>query len=578
MFLAFGLAGVLTKLDNFGQSVSLNLNGKDEKKSLIGAFISLGMYALTLYLSFSTLLDYIYQTNPVIHTSIEYDAQNLTMDYKNFFFGLSFYYPLKSSRSISKESNDLSEIKLFNQINISCTTCEGDYKKPSTLMNLCHKDEYNDIKLKSLSDFKSDGINSIFTDHSFCFPTDFKSIIKDNDTKNSTQDSSLQLYIPISDVSIEYLSIKTNSEPQPGNESFNLIEGKSSSERKKNKQKSIKNKQEIPSLANENISPKVNQKNAPTRNLFETTSVSLKDLKGIFSTRQNQGNETIDYTIDKDNDKDYDKDKDKETRENRKSKRFTNSLNKRMDFKLRNLQTSNSNFNAKALKDFKNQMEAVFDTFRFPKMLIMHRNVEVNSRSDPHINFVYHFETLDYYDSLTGNPNVFDIYLEKYQIFIEQGCFLFCSEPKIIEFLVIAKIQKNELDSIDSDGAHISFKLVSDTKQIHLVYTGFADFLGVYGSFYATFVIAAAVLSSIYKEIFFNQVLINSVFRFVETSPAEKHEFKNFIINERNKPLDRKNSNSKIGTIEPKNLMDNNEVMALKENEKNKDQGKNINK
>jgi len=63
---------------------------------------------------------------------------------------------------------------------------------------------------------KSDGINSIFAEYSFCFPSDLSSIIKDNNEDGSTQDTSLQLFIPVNDVSIEFTNVKTNTAPQPG--------------------------------------------------------------------------------------------------------------------------------------------------------------------------------------------------------------------------------------------------------------------------------------------------------------------------------------------------------------------------
>ena len=95
MFVAYGLAGVLRKLDGFGQGVELKIDGKDRSQSLIGSFISVAMIFLALYLSLDTLMDYFNQTNPHISSSIEYSSQNLTINYTNFFFGISFYYPLK---------------------------------------------------------------------------------------------------------------------------------------------------------------------------------------------------------------------------------------------------------------------------------------------------------------------------------------------------------------------------------------------------------------------------------------------------------------------------------------------------
>ena len=90
MFLAFGLASYLRNLDGFGQNVALKIDGQDESKSLLGSLISIAMISMAFYLSFGTLLDYINQTNPSVSSSVDYSAQNLTINYTNFFFGISF--------------------------------------------------------------------------------------------------------------------------------------------------------------------------------------------------------------------------------------------------------------------------------------------------------------------------------------------------------------------------------------------------------------------------------------------------------------------------------------------------------
>jgi hypothetical protein len=71
-----------------------------------------------------------------------------------------------------------------------------------------------------MSASKSKGISSIFSAYSFCFPQELKSIIKDNNEENSLQESSLQLFIPINTVSIEFTSAKQNLSPQPGTDAL----------------------------------------------------------------------------------------------------------------------------------------------------------------------------------------------------------------------------------------------------------------------------------------------------------------------------------------------------------------------
>lgn len=210
----------VTKFDGFGATVNLQIHGDKNDKNLLGAFISIGMLALSLALSFNTFLQFVNGTNPTITSSLEYSTQNLTINYTNFFFGISFFQPLKEVRTIDKDANDFKSIKFINQLNISCTTCEGEYLNSDAIMNLCNADQFENITLKSMSKTKSNGINSIFSTYSFCFPQDLTSIIKDNVDVNSTQESSLQLFIPVNDVSIEFTNVKQNLAPQPGTDTL----------------------------------------------------------------------------------------------------------------------------------------------------------------------------------------------------------------------------------------------------------------------------------------------------------------------------------------------------------------------
>merc|ERR1711957_791681 len=101
---------------------------------------------------------------------------------------------------------------------------------------------------------------------------------------------------------------------------------------------------------------------------------------------------------------------------------------------------------------FQEKMQTIFTSYKFPKMMVVHRGVEVSSRNKNPINFIYNFDVLDYLDPITGNPNVFDVYLQKYQIFVDYGGFLFAAEPKLIEFVVVNKIVKNQMDSLSNSG------------------------------------------------------------------------------------------------------------------------------
>ena len=183
-------------LDGYAHKVELKIEGDPENKLFLGALITIFTSMLALILTFPTFLEYTNQTNPEILSSIEYATPNLTIDYENFFFGISFFYPLKDVREIKSSSNDYAAIKFINQLNISCTTCEGEYLRQDSIMNLCNPNQFNNLTLKSMAKGKSDGINSIFSEYSFCFPADLSSVIKDNNDEGSTQDTSLQLFIP----------------------------------------------------------------------------------------------------------------------------------------------------------------------------------------------------------------------------------------------------------------------------------------------------------------------------------------------------------------------------------------------
>ncbi len=187
---------------------------------------------------------------------------------------------------------------------------------------------------------------------------------------------------------------------------------------------------------------------------------------------------------------------------------------------------------------FQQKMQTIFSSYKFPKMMIIHRGVEVNSRNENPVNFIYNFDVLDYLDPITGNPNVYDVFLQKVDIFVDYGGFIFPIEPKKVEFIIVNKIEKNQLDSLSNSGAYLSFKLFSDSKQIYVKYTSFNSVLETFGSFYAIFTLLAFILTSFFRQVFFNMRLTNSIFKFIDNSPNSefyiKNDIRNFILNKEN--------------------------------------------
>ncbi len=180
----------------------------------------------------------------------------------------------------------------------------------------------------------------------------------------------------------------------------------------------------------------------------------------------------------------------------------------------------NSVVNGVVNKTVYDMMKTVFYEYKFPKMMIIHRGVEVSTASKNVVNFVYHLDILDYLDPLTGNPNVFDVYLQKYQVIVDNGA-MFSSTPNLVEFIVVNKIEKNSFDSLQNSGAYISYKLYSDSHKIYVKYVSFTDVLGVFGSFYSIFSLFAGILSGLYNELFLERKLISSVFRFIANKPDD---------------------------------------------------------
>lgn len=215
------IVNTLSSIDMFGESVNLKLNGDNSHKSFIGALVTIAAVVLSIVNTIPSFTNYIYQTNPTISSTITYGNQNLTFNYTNFFFGISFFSPNGNVKRLDVSTNNFTAIQYLNQLNVSCPTCNlltannTEESVPNSTMNLCNSEMFSDITLKSMSSSNSVGITSIFTKYSFCFPEKMFGIIKSSNETNSTQDSSLQVYIPFNSKPIDKSQASSNNSPPP---------------------------------------------------------------------------------------------------------------------------------------------------------------------------------------------------------------------------------------------------------------------------------------------------------------------------------------------------------------------------
>jgi hypothetical protein len=116
---------------------------------------------------------------------------------------------------------------------------------------------------------------------------------------------------------------------------------------------------------------------------------------------------------------------------------------------------------------------------------------------------------------------VYDIHIKQVRIIQQQNGLLFpWTQEKV--FLIIDRIEKNTLETLNVEMAYFSLKLDNDGYVITISYTGLPDFLGVFGSFFATFTLFASLITSNYSGLIYNQTMINQIFRFVEEKCYQK--------------------------------------------------------
>jgi len=162
-------------------------------------------------------------------------------------------------------------------------------------------------------------------------------------------------------------------------------------------------------------------------------------------------------------------------------------------------------------------MLQIFKNSKFPKILILHKKVEINSDGNIYNLFTERLllEILDYNDELLKTKIVYDIHIKQIKITQQQnGLFYPWTSEKI--FLIVDRIEKNPLDTLNVDAGYFSLKLDNDGLNIVISYTGLPDFLGVFGSFFATFTLFASLITSFPADLIYNQTLMNEIFKFAQ--------------------------------------------------------------
>ena len=190
------------------------------------------------------------------------------------------------------------------------------------------------------------------------------------------------------------------------------------------------------------------------------------------------------------------------------------------------------------IEDISNdKMTEVIKELKFPKILILHKKIEINTNEQVEKIFKeqYFLEILNYNDELLNTKIVYDIHIKQVRITQQQNGFFYPSTEEKV-FLVIDRIEKNTLDTLNVDNGYFSLKLDNDGYSITIYYTGLPDFLGVFGSFFATLTLFASIICTYPAGIIYNQIMMNQIFRFVEDRDYNKEKGKK---NEREKHKDK---------------------------------------
>jgi hypothetical protein len=544
----------MTLLDRYGTSVGLELNYKMSHKNFLGALITILTIGASLYLTSEIFSDFLNFRKPTVWGSTEYDLKSIDFNFSNFYFAVSFYDPVKSDTvGAGIKPNNYTSMKYINQLNITCTTCKNDFQ--TTQMLLCAEDQFKTTSLKSMSDIKSSSIVDIFKTYSFCFPEKINGTIKDlnaTESAKSNQDTSVSVFIPISSVSIDELNIGRNSYsiPDASNPTSTVVNtptvapvvvpaapaAPTQPTTTPTTPTPTNNPNQLPGAQSGTQGPPGQpaatggQTGTGTGTLptgLPTNPTQGQTFPGPPAGGPTSGGTTGGAT----------QPTGPQTQPTGPQSQPTTGQTGGAAMpggqqggpappgRVRQLQTSGlpSSSNI-AAQEINSQMKAILDKFKFPKMMVINRSFQLNPGSDANdvLKYIYNLEVLDYRDQLSGNPIVYDIYVQKKKIIVTRPN-KFSTETITTEFLTIQRIEKNSFDSLQNNGAYFSFKLYSDVEIINLKYILLSDVLSTFGSFFTTFTLVGSILASFYTDSVLESTIINTVFKFVKNDPKNFH-------------------------------------------------------
>jgi hypothetical protein len=578
------------KFDGFGAKISLRLHGDEDVKNLLGALISVVMLLASLLLSASTFLDFVYKTNPTVTTSVSYGAKNLTFNHDNFFMAISFYTPLSNLskvRSAGNSTNDYAKMRYINELETQCTSCNGTYSNDTFLMNLCSSSYFSNINtLKSMSTSKSADIVNIFKTYSFCIPDDLQATLQDDITDTKLTDTSFQINIPINNVSIEFTSVSSNTKSINSLDSaLNVISPLTTTTIQPIAPTPTTNTQPISGGTTGGTQPQPTSGGTtggtqpqptsggttggtqpeptsggttggtapqptsggttggtqPQPTSGGTTGGTAPQPTSGGTTGGTQPQPTSGTTTQPTSGTTTGGTAPQPTSGGTTTTQPTSGGSQppplRMPkvhsdpvlrtFTPRNLETVTLDSSVQPTYN------AIINQFKgnlFPKMLLLHRSIEINTANIEKITKeIFFMDVLDYTDALLGTPVVYDVYIQKYVVNIDTGnvfSFLSSESNNNQEIMVISKIEKNSFDSINNNGAYLNFKFNSDEFTFNVTYVSLTSVLSVFGSFYSSFTLLAGIIAGLYNELYLKRDMIDSIFKFIENDPDPLEKLK----------------------------------------------------
>ena len=171
---------------------------------------------------------------------------------------------------------------------------------------------------------------------------------------------------------------------------------------------------------------------------------------------------------------------------------------------------------------------------RFPKMLLLERDFKVNPHADqtkgePVFENIFKLRVLDFLDVLTGNPKIYNIYVQENEIEIVTKSNIISSQIKLIRILTIFKIEENTIDaSQKKEGSSLSFKSVASIPKIRIKFTLFSDWLGALGAYITICGVVATLAMSFFKDVILDSKIMHSTFKFIDNN---EQDFKMEILN-----------------------------------------------